>query len=517
MVKSFWLSFTLALNVGIAGASVQKAATKKRQQSSISSSAANKSRPRRALVTNRSAGSKPSATEESTPARAAKLATETSVKPAAGPSNFTEEPIEEAETTSTDNSDNTEKHVQAEPPTVLTDDLAVTPSVSLSLREQIEMAQRGPERIRLQLRLAEQLSATGQKAEAVKELHTITRSDVFDPQGFYNAGNALARLGDSHEAINAYRKAIVQRKGRYSRALNNLGVVLFHVGQWDEAYEALISALTLESFHYAEASYNLGRVYYARGERDLAFREWRRALKVDPEHHAAARALANGDTGIVMRSESTTKAGSPTGTVKGDPRGPARDTRIARSPKNIGAARSANPSQVFKLDAISYELFQRARDLKDHGKLQEAAKNYEQVISRSRGYFAPANLELSYVLRTLKRNDEALANLLKVMKRDGAQYPIIYYHVARLYEMQGDLVSAEESYARAALVYKAENNSFLLDLVRVRERQGNFTGALAALEEYVTAMEKQGMKPLWADDRLAVLRKKSSGAQVQPK
>src|SRR4029079_6504287 len=88
-------------------------------------------------------------------------------------------------------------------------------------------------------------------------------------------------------------KAIEQRHGHYSRALNNLGVVLLRVGRWDEAQDALQSALQLENFRYAEASYNLGRVYAARGQRDLASREWRRALAINPQHDAAKQALAN--------------------------------------------------------------------------------------------------------------------------------------------------------------------------------------------------------------------------------
>ena len=516
-IKSVSLSFALVINIGIAGAVAQKAATKKRQQSSSSSSAAKNSRPRRALQTGRSSKPTPTTTAESTPAKAAEQPTETSVKPVAASPKTTEASIEKAETASTDNSDNTEKPAQPETLTLLTDTPqgAAAPSVS-ALREQMEGVPPGPERIRLQLRLAEQLSATGQKAEAVKELHAATKSNVFDPQGFYNAGNALARLGDSHEAINAYRKAIDQRKGRYSRALNNLGVVLFRVGQWDEAYDALMSALTLESFHYAEASYNLGRVYSARGERDLAVREWRRALRVDPEHLAAARALAGGETGIVMRTDLSTKAATTNKPLKGAAEQRTRDAARAGGTENIRAARSSKVSWVLELDAVSYDFLQRARNLKERGKLPEAAENYERVISRSQGYFAPANLELSYVLTTLKRNDEALANLLKVMKRDGDRYPFGYYHLARLYESQGDLISAEESYAKAALAYKSENHSFLLGLCRVRELQGNFTGALTAMEEYVAAMERQGMKPSWADDRLLALRQKSN-AQAQPK
>ncbi|HAF14755.1 MAG TPA: hypothetical protein DCK99_13885, partial [Blastocatellia bacterium] len=90
--------------------------------------------------------------------------------------------------------------------------------------------------------------------------------------------------------------------------------------------------------------------------------------------------------------------------------------------------------------------------------------------------------------------------------RDGALFPISYYYLARLYELKGDLILAEESFARAAMAYKTKNNSVLLDLSRVRERRGDFKGALAAIEEYVAAMEQQGLKPSWADESLSVLR-----------
>ena len=55
------------------------------------------------------------------------------------------------------------------------------------------------------------------------------------------------------------------------------------------------------------------------------------------------------------------------------------------------------------------------------------------------GYFPPANLELSYSLIELRRNDEAIDSLLLVAQKDGARLPISYYHLGRLYEMRGDL------------------------------------------------------------------------------
>lgn len=460
-------------------------------------------------MANPSSESTSSAADESIRAKAAEQTNESPVKPAVAPSKIAQGSIEKADAGSGHNSGNSEMLAEAEMPSALPEETsgADFPKVSKSLRDQIEAAPGGPERIRLQLRLAEQLSATDQKAEAITELRAITKTDVFDPQGFYNAGNALARLGDSDEAINAYRKAIEQRKGKYSRALNNLGVVLLRGERWDEAYDAFLSALKLESFHYAEASYNLGRVYSARGERDLAIREWRRALSVDPEHIAAAHALAGGETGIVIRTESSTRARTPTNTVKSEPGNPFGNGGASGSPESIHAARNSKAPEVLTLDAISYEFFQRARNFSEHDKLWEAVDSYRRVISRSRGYFAPANLELSCVLMNLKRDDEALANLLQVMTRDGARYPISYYYLGRLYESKGDLILAEKSFAKAGMTY----SSSLLDLSRVRERQGNFKGAIAALEDYVAAMEKQGQESSWANQRLYVLRQKVNG------
>src|SRR5215813_4401648 len=93
-----------------------------------------------------------------------------------------------------------------------------------TLKTQIEGAATDSDRIRLQLKLADLLLSTGRRTEAVAELHSIASSNAFDPIGFYNLGNAFARLGDTESAIAAYRNAIQQRKGFYSRALNNLGV-----------------------------------------------------------------------------------------------------------------------------------------------------------------------------------------------------------------------------------------------------------------------------------------------------
>src|SRR5215213_9543927 len=362
-----------------------------------------------------------------------------------------------------------------------------------SLREQIQATATAAERNQLQLTLADLLAANGHKTEALAELQLMLQSDSFDPTGFYNLGNSFARLGDSEAAIAAYRTAIEQRKGRYSRAYNNLGVVLLRAGRWDDAYDALLSALKLESFRYAEASYNLGRVYAARGQYDLAAREWRRALAVNPQHDAAAQALARtgSEEQIVVTSQ---------------PKASTRPEPTSALAKKSSAPSMAAAPKVLTLDQASFDYLQRARNASEHGKMTEAVDNFQRLLKRQDGYFPPANLELSYALLNLKRYDEAITNLVTVSTRDGARYPISYYHLARLYELKGEMKLAEAAFVKAA----PSNPQFLLDVTRVREKLGDYKGSLGAMEQYLNLMEKQGEKPTWSDERLAELRTKAA-------
>jgi tetratricopeptide (TPR) repeat protein len=321
----------------------------------------------------------------------------------------------------------------------------------------------------------------------------LAQDDPIDPIGLYNLGNTYARAGNNEAAIAAYRKAIEQRNGHYSRALNNLGVVLLRAGRWDEAQEALQSALRLENFRYAEASYNLGRVYSARGQHDLASREWRRALAINPQHDAAKQALANALANVGNEERIVVTSSQPVMVHKS-----------AATIKTLGPS-APSAAKSFQLDQASFDLLQQARSAAERGKMTEAVDNFRRVLSRQNGYFPPANLELSYALLRLNRYDEALANLLEVSKRDGARYPITYFHVARLYERNGELKRAEAAFAQAATT----NNQFLLDLSRVREKLGDYKGSLEAMERYLKLMEDQGQKPVWSDERLAELRTKA--------
>jgi tetratricopeptide (TPR) repeat protein len=397
-----------------------------------------------------------------------------------------------------------------------------TPSSEIvALRDEMNAATNEQTRARLQLKLVDHFVAAGLKQEAIAALKAMSEEDRFDPQGFYNIGNAQARLGESDGAIKSYRKAIEQRKGHYSRAANNLGVMLLRTGQWDEAYEVLMSALRQENFRYAEASFNLGRLYAARGEQDLAVREWRRAVAVDSQHKAAARALSNTGNASNIAIAAPVLRSNPSTTARSEP------GNALRSSSNVGASKPARvgskpraagsrPLPAYTIDTDTYALLQRGRTARERGRNEEAADYFRQVLARMGGYFAPANLELSYVLVALKRVDEAIATLLPVAARDGNEIPISNYHLARLYEARGELRLAEEHYSRAAEVYGETNSQFFLDVGRVQEKQGNLTGALMSLEQYINSMERQGHKPEWSDERLTALRQKLATSQPKP-
>jgi tetratricopeptide (TPR) repeat protein len=411
-----------------------------------------------------------------------------------------------------------------------------------TLRGQIEAAKSDAERVRLQRLLIDYLVALGKKSEALNELRVMSRAERLDPIGFYNIGNALARLGDTDTAIDAYRKAIKQRHGNYARALNNLGVMFLRQGRWDEAQVEFANALRLENFRYGEASYNLGRVYSARGEADLAIREWSRALAVQPDHADAAIALARAyaedgspergvevlDAFVARRGPSAEMmdarreilfgtAASVNPAVPGKTSAPVTvkanseaDARKGGSAKSGIDVRANSSLRTLTVDRETYGWLERARAAREGGRNEEAVTFYRRVLSRSNGLFPPANLELSFVLSDLKRYDEAAETLAIVAKREGARYPIAYYHLGRKYELLGRLSLAAEAFEKAAAAYGDANPQFLLDLSRVREKEGNAQAALTAMESYVRLSRNLGRTPDWSETRLNELRQKAS-------
>jgi tetratricopeptide (TPR) repeat protein len=411
-----------------------------------------------------------------------------------------------------------------------------------TLRAQIAEAKTSAERWRLQRTLVEYLAALGKKHEAVDELRAMARTEKLDPVYFYNTGNALARLGATDDAVEAYRKAIEQRHGNYARALNNLGVLLLRQGEWDKAQEALANALKLENSRYGEASFNLGRVHAARGEADQAIKEWSRTLVVAPDHADAAAALARAyaedgspERGLTVLENFTKRNGASEelaqvrreilaagsageaeeSSAEADTTRPASAGREAgETPRPKAAAAKAGAGlRTLSVDQETYDLLQSARAAREGGKNEEAVKLYRRVLMRSGGFFPPANLEMAYTLSALRRYDEAVASLAQVAEREGGRYPIAFYHLGRQYEQLGQFDLAAKAYERAAAAYGETNTQFLLDLSRARDKAGDAEAALAAMETFVRIARSQGRLPEWSQSRLAELREKAGQKQ----
>ncbi|HEY9402248.1 MAG TPA: tetratricopeptide repeat protein, partial [Pyrinomonadaceae bacterium] len=406
------------------------------------------------------------------------------------------------------------------------------------LRAEIKDAPPGALRARLQRSLVDRLVTLKREAEALDALRLMIHEDRYDPPFFFNTGNALARLGDASAAEDAYRKAISQRRGNYSRALNNLGVILIRQGHWDEARQTLSAALMQENYTYAEASYNLGRLHLLRGEADLAIREWLRTLRLEPAHAEAAAALARAYTedgdierginvldNFVARS-TRTGAGVPreisearrelvaaaTTTEDGDSAnsnaGSAHDARLARRGAKSGA---------HEVDRATYELLRAACAERESGSAEEAVNRYRGLLARQPGgYFPPANLELGIALINLKRDEEAIAALLPLTQKDAARFPVAHYHLGRLFERQGHLARATDSFQRAAELYGDTNPQVLIELSRLRERVGDHAGALAAMNDYAAALGRQGTVPAWVAERQAKLKQKAVASTASP-
>ncbi|MCA1630218.1 MAG: tetratricopeptide repeat protein, partial [Acidobacteria bacterium] len=416
-------------------------------------------------------------------------------------------------------------------------------------RAEIGATAKPEQRARLRRSLVDRLVEVNMKGEALSELRLMIHEDRYDPAFFYNTGNALARLGDSNAAADAYRKAVSQRKGNYARALNNLGVVLTRQGRWDEAYDALVAAMTQENFNYAEASYNLGRLYLLRGETNLAVREWARTLRLQPDHVEATTALAlayaqDGDEkrALAVLANFTARAAQVGGTVpreiayareeinagiireetRGDGVAPAPiaaspavgTTGASPAPRAAAPAASAAPARSYSVDPVSYTMLRSARDAGETGKYEDAIKRYRGVLARNGGYFPPANLELGLTLFNLNRAAEAIAALAPVAERAGGRYPVVHYHLARLYEKQSQFELSARHFALAAGAYGDTAPQMLFDLSRVREKSGDSAGALTAMESFVASIARQGSEPPAASGRVTRLRNADSGLRI---
>ena len=298
----------------------------------------------------------------------------------------------------------------------------------------------GRARARLQHAIVARLLETGARWKRLTNARDA-REERFDPPHFFTSATRwrARRFADGAEA---YRKAVVQRRGCYSRA-QNISESSSFVSVVGRRPRRLCGALRLENGKYPEASYNMGRVYGC-ARAGLAIREGSarstcnrtRRRRARARTHARARRRprtrarrADSFSARFNARARACRAPSPSraATRRGRPTSHARNAAAATMRSNVRSIpHSSKRKRRRALGSARGRGFARARHRAAgmsfcNARVRRARRAqrgtvtlYRRVLAERGGYFPPANLELGYALINLKRNEEALAMLVPV-------------------------------------------------------------------------------------------------------
>lgn len=133
--------------------------------------------------------------------------------------------------------------------------------------------------------LGRALYADGELAASVPHFELASRIDTLYPDGYNNAGIALARLGRWPEAIKDYERALAIRP-HFSAAESNLGVALAAEGQIDSAVEHYANAVAADSTN-VDAETNWGNALVRLNRLDDAVSHYEAALRIQPRNAGA--------------------------------------------------------------------------------------------------------------------------------------------------------------------------------------------------------------------------------------
>lgn len=133
----------------------------------------------------------------------------------------------------------------------------------------------------------------GDSAEAIHAYKNALRLKPNYVEAQSNLGNVYRELGDLSAAISVYER-VIQLKPDYAAGYNNLGVALKESHDLDRAIEVYQQALRIDP-HNAESHYNLGMVYIEREQGEKAAPAFQKAIEVKPDyakaHHNLGLAL----------------------------------------------------------------------------------------------------------------------------------------------------------------------------------------------------------------------------------
>jgi tetratricopeptide (TPR) repeat protein len=121
-------------------------------------------------------------------------------------------------------------------------------------------------------------------ARAIEFLQKALKLDKNYSEAWNNLGVAYERMGKYHEAIEAYKSALLNTFYRNpEKAFNNLGRVYYRIRKYDDAIDAYREAIKRVS-DFTPPYYGLALCYNATGKYGNAATALRKALEVDPAY-----------------------------------------------------------------------------------------------------------------------------------------------------------------------------------------------------------------------------------------
>jgi tetratricopeptide (TPR) repeat protein len=129
---------------------------------------------------------------------------------------------------------------------------------------------------------AQQLQDEHQYSEAVPAWKIAADKDPADARPYNNMGIAMAALGRTADAIDAYQKSL-GINGDSSQTHNNLGSALAEAGRLDEAKPQIEKAIELDSDNGA-AHINLGHLLEVTGHRPEAIEQLKSGMELAPKN-----------------------------------------------------------------------------------------------------------------------------------------------------------------------------------------------------------------------------------------
>ena len=325
-------------------------------------------------------------------------------------------------------------------------------------------AQEVPARAKAAYARAVELEEKGNDAAALSLLWEAAGLAPRDPEIQNRLGEALERIGALDAAIDAFRRALAERRD-FRKASNNLILALAKAGRGAEAVERA-KALAAEAPGDADRQFTLG---LAQSEQDVtdAIATFRRVLQLDPRHTLARYNLA-----LVLR-------------------------RVDRLPDALQEL-----DRAIAIAPRAEAHYMRGVILMHQGDLPRAADAFRAAVGMDPRY-ADAHYALGSVLKA-ERNWQAAAESLRRAVALRPDFPSAYYTLAQVLRSSGDEAGARAQEAESDRQRRRatdEHTALVWTSVGIQKAQDgdllaaldSFRRATAAFDGYAPAHYQMGL------------------------